>query len=119
MHTLTKGLVHGKKHHDISKNIKRQTYCHKSAAVYHVVILKCKDVEEMTNGNLVNVSKKETKYLLEVIRCLRYLARQGIALQGNENNDNFTQLIMLLGTKDERIITHLDGKIRKNILTMT
>ena len=119
MHTLPKGLVRGKKHHDVSQNIKRQTYCHKSAASYRVVIRKCKNVGEMTNDNLVNVSKKETKYLLNMIRCLRYLARQGITFQGNENNDNFTQLIMLLRTKDERIITHLDGTIGKNILTMT
>lgn len=36
---------------------------------------------------------------------------QGIALQGNENNDNFRQLMMLLGTKDESIIAHLKGAI--------
>ena len=46
-----------------------------------------------------------------MIRCLRYLARQVIALQGNENNDNFTQLIMLIGRKDESIIAHLDGSL--------
>ena len=81
-------------------------HCHKSAALYHVVILKCKDVGEMTNDNLVNVSEKERKYLLNVIRCLRYLARQGIASQGNGNNVNFMQQMMLLGTKDESIIAH-------------
>ena len=46
-----------------------------------------------------------------MIRCLRYLARQVIALQGNENNDNFTQLIMLIGRKDESIIAHLGGTL--------
>ena len=46
-----------------------------------------------------------------MIRCLRYLARQVIALQGNENNDNFTQLIMLIGRKDESIIAHLDRSL--------
>lgn len=44
--------------------------------------------------------QKERKYLLDEITCLRHLARQGIAFQGNENNDNCTQLMMLLGTKD-------------------
>ena len=38
-------------------------------------------------------------------------SRQGIALQRNESNDNFTQLMMLLGTKDESIIAHLDRRI--------
>ena len=90
---------------------RQETHCHKNTALHHVVIPKCKDVGEMTNDNLVNVREKERKYLLDVIRCLRYLARQGIALQGNENNDNFTQLMMLLGTKEESIVAHLDGTI--------
>ena len=65
----------------------------------------------MTNDNLVNVREKERKYFLDVIRCLQYLARQGTASQGDENNDNFTQLMMLLGTKNECIRAHLDGTI--------
>ena len=85
-----------------------QTRCHKSAATYHVVIPKCKDVGEMTNHTLVESRKRERKYLLDVIRCLRYLARQGVALQGNNSNDNFTQLMFLLGTKDENITAHLN-----------
>ena len=89
----------------------QQINCHKSEASYHVVITKCKDVGQMTNGNLVSVREKERKYLLGVISCLRYLARQGIELPGNENNDNFTQLMILLGTKDESIIAHLEGTI--------
>ena len=89
----------------------QQKHCYKSAASYHVAIPKCKYVGEMTNDNLVNVREKERKYLLDVIRCLRYLARQGIALQGNKNNDYFTQLMMLLGTNDKRIIVHMDGTL--------
>ena len=73
------------------------THCHKSAASYHVVIPKCKDVGEMTNDNPVNVREKERQYLLDVIMCLRYLARQEIALQGNEKSDNFAQLMMPKG----------------------
>ena len=55
--------------------------------------------------------EKERKYLLDVIRYFQYPARQEIALQGNENNDNFTQLLMLLEMKGENIIAHLDGTI--------
>lgn len=32
-------------------------------------------------------------------------------MQGNENNDTFTQVMMLFGTKDESKIAHLDGTI--------
>ena len=42
---------------------------------------------------------------------MRYLSRQGIALQGHDENDNFTQLLRLLGTKDENILKHLDDSI--------
>ena len=33
----------------------KQIHCHKGAFSYHVDILKCKDVGEMTNDNPVNV----------------------------------------------------------------
>ena len=57
---------------------RQQTHCHKSAASYHVVIPKCEDVGATTKDNLINGRQKERKYLLDVIRCLRYL------LQGRE-----------------------------------
>ena len=47
---------------------------------------------------------------MQVIRCLRYLGRQGIAFQGSDGNDNFTQLLRLLGTNNTNITDHLKGK---------
>ena len=64
----------------------------------------------MTDHNLINMHENERKYLLDVIRCLRYLARHGIALQGNENN-NFAQPMMVLGMKDEIVVAHRNGTI--------
>ena len=40
-----------------------------------------------------------------------YLTRQRIALQGHDENDDFTQLLRLLGTKDENILKQLDDRI--------
>ena len=54
---------------------------------------------------------RKLKYLLEVIRCLRYLGRQGIALQGYDGIDNFTQILRFLSTNDKNILYHLEGKI--------
>ena len=48
---------------------------------------------------------------MEVIRCLLYLGRQGIALQGQDGKENFTQLLRLLSTNDTNILYHLEGKI--------
>lgn len=54
----------------------------------------------MTNvQNIILLREKERKYLLDMTRFLRYLVRQGIALQESKNNDNFTHLMMLLATK--------------------
>ena len=55
--------------------------------------------------------EKQKRYLLDIIRCLQCLAGHELALPGNENNDNFTQLMMLLGMKDGSMIAHFDGTI--------
>ena len=44
-------------------------------------------------------------------KSLKYITRQGIALQGHNNNDNFIQLLHLLGTKNEIIVKHLDEHV--------
>ena len=73
------------------------------------IVPNCGDVAEMTNKkNILDTKRKERKHLLNIIRCLRFLARQGIAIQGNPGNDNFTQLLMLLGSKDHAIISTLN-----------
>ena len=68
--------------------------CHKTAASYHVI--QTRDVGELINQNLVDSRKENRAYLFAIMRCLRYLARQGIAIQGTHGNDNFTQLLKLI-----------------------
>ena len=53
----------------------------------------------------------ERKYLIDVIKCLKFLSRQGIPLQGHDNNDNLTQTLLLLGTKDDNITKQIHGQI--------
>ena len=57
--------------------------------------------------------KSERRYLIDVVRYLRLLARQAIALQGDANEDNFSQLMLLLSTKDDNITKHLASKKHK------
>ena len=86
----------------------QQTHCHKCAASYDVVIPKCKDVGETNNDNLVTcVKKKESIYLMW---SGIYDILQGKELLYNEMKIMITlrSLMMLLGTKDESIIAHLD-----------
>ena len=49
--------------------------------------------------------------MLDVIRALRYLGRQGIALQGHKGDDNFIQLMVALGAKDENIQDYLNKSL--------
>ena len=39
------------------------------------------------------------------------LVDRGIPLQGHDGNDNFTQLLPLLGSKDSNITHHISGKV--------
>ena len=84
--------------------------CHKAAASY---VIQTRDVGELINQNLVDSRKENRAYLFAIMRCLRYLARQGIAIQGTHGNDNFTQLLKLIGTKDASIIDRLNQGSQK------
>ena len=75
------------------------------------MVPQCANVGESIDSQLDQRRQLEHKYLLEVIKCLRYLSQQGIPLQGHSNNENFTQLLYLLGTKNKNIMDHLDGKV--------
>ena len=88
----------------------QETTCHRIAAAYFLVVSECEDVGDMIDKNTTQIRKVKQRYL-DVIKCLRYLSRQGIALQGHDENDNFTQLLRLLGTKDENILKQLDDSI--------
>mgnify|MGYP001801130696 CR=1 FL=1 len=106
---ITKGFSSWKKAPKCFQTHQDST-CHKAASSYKLTIPQCHDVGELMDSHLTKRRLIERKYLLKVIRCLRYLGRQGIALQGSDGNDNFTQLLRLLGTNDSNIIDHLDGK---------
>ena len=86
----------------------QQTNCHKAAASLETVVARCSDVVELTNQSIADSRQSDRKYLVDVIRCLRFLARQGMAILGNPGEDNFTQLLLLLSTKDPSIRSKLE-----------
>ena len=79
--------------------------------MYYLVLPDCGDVGDMIDVQSMKRRQAERKYLIDIIKCLRYLARQGIPLQGHDDNDNLTQALLLLGAKDDNIIKHLQGQI--------
>ena len=50
----------------------------------------CGDVLEMTVNDLNNKRLAERKYLIKVMECIRFLAPQGLAFKGNDDNENLT-----------------------------
>ena len=75
--------------------------CHQASSAYHLVIPSCSDVGEMIDNQIIKRRQMERKYLIDIIKCLKFLSRHGIPLQGYDNNDNFRQTLLLLGTKDD------------------
>ena len=90
----------------------QQTNCHRAAASLETVVARCSDVVEVTNQSIADSRQSDHKYLVDVIRCLRFLARQGMAMLGNPGEDNFTQLL-LLSTKDPSIWSKLERSCLK------
>ena len=88
----------------------QESKCHKDAALHQLIVPKCQDVGELLDNQLLKKRAEERKYLLEILKCLRYLGRQGIALQGHDGNDNFSHLLRLLGTHNKIIFDHLEKK---------
>ena len=88
--------------------------CHQASFNYHLIFPQCNNVGEMIDDKITQQGQVERKYLLDIIKCLIYLAPQGIPLQGLDNNDNLTQILYLLGTKDDNITKLLQGQARHN-----
>ena len=76
MPILKKDFLRGKKLQNVSYEHQNSS-CLKTAAPYHLLVPQCVDVGESMDSQLVQWRQLERKYLLEVIKCLRYLSRQG------------------------------------------
>ncbi len=87
--------------------------CHKAAVAMKAVAVSCPDIVDLTNKTSGEKKATERHHLMNVIRCVRYLARQGVALQGNPDNDNLFQLLKLLASKDSSIETALAKSTNK------
>ena len=86
----------------------QQSKAHRAAITYESVVPQCGNVLVMTVNDLSNKRLAERKYLIKVMKCIRFLARQGLAFRGNDGNDNLTQLFKLLNKNDPALLTRLD-----------
>ena len=68
--------------------------------------------------DLIAEPEKERRYLLNVIRWFRYLGRQDIAPQGHKGEDNFRQLMVLVGAEDKNIQDNLNKPLGNEYMVM-
>lgn len=57
-----------------------------SSANKPVTVSKCGDTAELINKDLLKQRSNERQYLKVVMKCLQFLARQGVALPGNDDD---------------------------------
>ena len=62
----------------------------------------------MTVNDLNNKRLAKRKYLIKVMECIPFLARQGSAFRGNDGKENVTQLFKLLIKNDPALLTRHD-----------
>ena len=74
-----------------------------------------KDIGESLNVAHRKEKQMNREYFLKVLQNIRFLARQGIALRGdgNEDDSNFIQLLKLRASDDSRIHDYLSKKTDK------
>ena len=86
---ITKGLSNWKKTLEAFVDY-QQSKAHRAAITYESAVPQCGDVLEMTVNDLNNKRHAERKYLIKVMECIRFLARQGLAFRGSDGNENLT-----------------------------
>ena len=86
----------------------QSSHCHKAALSYEFLVPACGDAVAMNNNQLVKRRVVECKYLKFIMECLQYLAHQGLALKGKEDdNDNFMQLLLLRAKDHPKALNRL------------
>ena len=91
------------------------TVTHKAAVEYMVTLpATTSDIGDLLSSNYAS-QKQANRHMLKIIQNVRFLARQGLALQGDgdEKESNFMQLLQLRAIDDPNISTTLDKKSDK------
>ena len=66
------------------------------------------DVGEQMSDSLVNEKAKNRQMFLTILQNIQFLARQGLAFRGNEDQVNFDQLMKLSSQIDPRITSWIE-----------
>ena len=72
-------------------------------------------VDESFDETLICEKAKNRQIFLSILRIIRFFSRQGLAFWGNNNEENFEQLMKLNAKVDPRITSWM-GKMRPKYL---
>ena len=82
----------------------QESTSHKTALTYRFAVPQCADALAMTNKQAELTMQSNRQCFLKIIQSLRYLGRQGIALQGDiDEESNFFQLLKLRSIDDHKL----------------
>ena len=94
----------GRKHCKNSRNIEHQSAINSQLTMRLSYPNTNHNIIDLTNSNAQQIRKQNRHYLAKIIETLQYLARQGIALRGdNDEEFNFIQLLKLR-VKDDGVL---------------
>ena len=93
----------------------QKSKCHIAALTFEITIPQCGNVREMTSEKIKSDMQENRKCLIKIIESLLFLGRQGLALRGDENdeNSNFMQLLKLRSIDFPKLKEWLKKKTEK------
>ena len=108
---ISKGYSNWKNAHDSFKK-HQVSECHSVAVDLKIVIPKThNDVLEITNEATKKSREDNRRWFAKIIECLQYLARQGLAIRSEDDEEsNFIQLLKLRAKDDLCLARLLDSK---------
>ena len=86
--------------------------CHKAAGEYRMVIPRTyRNIVDKTSETARKTREENRRCLAKIIESLQYLARQGTAVQGNDDKEsNLIQLLKLRAKHDRALVNWFSSK---------
>lgn len=111
---LNTGFRNWKKALDSFKD-HQKSKCHIAALTFEITIPQCGNIQEMTSEKMKSNMQENRKCLIKIIEILQFLGRQGLALRGDQSdeNSNFMQLLKLRSKDFPKLKEWLEKKSEK------
>ena len=73
----------------------QQSKCHKSSLTYEVIVPHCQNALELINENEKKCRELNRRIFLAILETLQYLARQGLAVRGDDDKESLGTCLQL------------------------